>query len=166
MMDWNLIAERNADRHRAERLATVPALSPLSAPERAILAERDALAAAQARADSVAAFTGERASAPVPGESVLEYRRRLLGHFQQHSERFKAAPLGTLGATVIGPIEDIVYADAIAKAKRPETPGTLQPVTTFENGRSVTRFYGDIGTWMGAFALQGVSARINRSAGG
>jgi len=146
-------ARLDALQRRVERLA-----QPVDA------AERDALALAQARADSAYAHAGQAVSLPVPGESSLTYRRRLLAPLAARSDRFKAASLDNLDVSTLGPIEDIVYADAIAAAKRPENyqAGELRAVTTVEGGRPITRFYGDIGTWLNSFALQGASVRINR----
>ena len=44
-----------------------------------LLEERDGLARAQSRADGIAGLFGQRASGPTPGETALEYRRRLAG---------------------------------------------------------------------------------------
>jgi hypothetical protein len=149
-------ARLDALQRRVERLA-----QPVDA------AERDALALAQARADSAYAHAGQAVSLPVPGESSLTYRRRLLAPLAARSDRFKAASLDNLDVSTLGPIEELVYADAIAKAKRPENyqPGELRAVTTVEGGRPITRFYGDIGTWMAPFTLQGVTARVSREGG-
>jgi hypothetical protein len=151
MMD--AAARLDALQRRVERLA-----QPVDA------AERDALALAQSRADSAYAHAGQAVSPPVPGESSLTYRRRLLAPMLSQSDQFKGADARSLDATTIGPIEELVYADAIAAAKRPENylPGELRPVTTHEFGRDVTRFYGDISAWMDAFTTPGASVRINR----
>jgi len=149
-------ARLNAAQHKLDALATPPSA-----------VERDALAAAQMRADAVAAHLGTTATPPIAGESSLQYRKRVLTPVAARSERFKgasSASLAGLDAATLGPVEDIVYADAIAAAKRPENylPGELRPVTTHEFGRDVTRFYGDISAWMNNFTLQGASVRINR----
>ena len=126
-------------------------------------AERDELAGAYARADSVARMFGSTASAPVPGESSLAYRKRLLAPLMRHT-RFKDARLDRLDASAFAPIEDIVYNDAVATAKGPEAhaPGTLIPIVTRENGRDVTRFTGDIMSWMAPFMSPGHLGRVLR----
>lgn len=48
-------------------------------------AERDELAAVQARADAVAMTLGERAPVPSMGENARAYRLRVLRQFQRHS---------------------------------------------------------------------------------
>ena len=129
------------------------------------VAERDALAAAQTRADSVAAKFGTNASAPVPGETSFQYRRRLLGNFARYSDQFAGTDVSRLDATALAPIEDVIYADAAAKASDPASyaPGTLVPVETFENGRHVTRFNGDIGSWMQHFMTGAQVGSFNRT---
>lgn len=126
--------------------------------------ERDALARAQSRADSVAAMFGDRASAPIPGEKPIDYRKRQLVRFQKHSERFKTSRFDSLDDAMLTPVEDIVYADAVAAAKQPGTsaPGTLVPITTREGGRDVTRFNGDPMAWMSTFMTGGQVGKFNR----
>jgi hypothetical protein len=131
--------------------------------------ERNALALAQSRADTVAAMFGDRASPPIPGERPVDYRKRLLGRFQKHSERFKDSRLDSLDQAMLGPIEDIVYADAIQAAKSPDVgsaPGLLIPITTREGGRDVTRFNGDIMGFMAPFMTGATVGRINRNPNG
>jgi len=128
--------------------------------------ERNALALAQSRADAVAAMFGDRASAPIPGERPLDYRKRLLGRFQKHSDRFKSSRLDSLDEALLGPIEDLVYADAVQAAKSPDVgsaPGLLIPITTREGGRDVTRFNGDILGFMAPFMTGATVGRINRN---
>lgn len=124
--------------------------------------ERNALAAAQARADGIAGLFGERAAAPMPGESSTDYRKRLVAKFKQHSPKFADADLSRLDAAVLGPIEDIIYNDAASAAKNPTRAGhgVVIPITTRENGRDVTRFTGDPLGWMAPFMLDGISFRV------
>ncbi len=153
-MNWDLIARTNALQQRVDRL---------TAPQPA--AERDALATAQARADSVAAHFGGQVSAPILGETPLAYRKRVLLGFQRHSPRFKNTQLGPLDSPSLSLVEDHVYADAVAAAKKPP-PGVMREVSERDAaGRLISRFYGDPSAWMDTFMSSGVSARINRSAG-
>ena len=128
--------------------------------------ERDALAAAQARADSVAAMFGDRAPPPIPGETPLAYRKRQLRRFQPHSERFKATDLGPLDEATIGTVEDVVYADSVAAARAPaaERVGVLVPFEERDRaGRTITRYAGDIGAWMAPFMSGATVGKINRN---
>ena len=125
-------------------------------------AERDILARAQARADGVAGLFGERALAPMLGESGLAYRKRVLAPFQKHSARLKDMRLDTLDANSLVPMEDMILADAVGAARSPgrAAPGILIPITTREGGRDVTRFTGDIGAFMAPFMAGATVGKI------
>ena len=100
-----------------------------------------------------------------PGERPIDYRKRQLGRFQKHSARFKDSRLDSLDEAMLGPIEDIVYADAVQAAKSPTvgSPGRLIPIVTREHGREITRFGGDIGAFMAPFMTGATVGRINRN---
>lgn len=119
--------------------------------------ERDALAAAQVRADSVMAMLGDRAPAPIPGETSLDYRKRLASRLRQHSPRFKESRFDGFDSVTMGLVEDQVYADAVASAKAgpSSTPGVLVPFQERDSaGRLITRFHGDIGAFIAPFVPQ------------
>lgn len=114
--------------------------------------ERDAMARAQARCDSVAQMFGLRAEAPLAGEHLDSYRRRLVAPLMKYSERAKKINVDRLDSQSFPVIEDMVYADAQAAAKSPAaaTPGRLVPQTfRDEAGRLCTKYTGDPLTWMG-----------------
>jgi hypothetical protein len=158
-------AQLENDRLRAQVRAMEARVAELHRPQSD--AERDALAAAQSRADSVARMFGTTASAPVPGETSIAYRKRLLAPLMRHT-RFKGASLERVDASALAPIEEIAYQDAVVTAKGPEAhaPGSLIPIVTRENGRDVTRFTGDIMSWMAPFMLPGQVGRILRDPSG
>lgn len=161
MIDATGINARAAMRAQIEQLTQqLTALQRPMAP-----AERDEIARAQARADGIANAFGEHATAPLPGETSVAYRKRVLTSFQKHSTRFASADLGRLDAATLGPIEDLILADAAAAARDPAraAPGRLIPITTREGGRDVTRFTGDIGAFMAPFMAGGMAARIVRT---
>ncbi len=116
-------------------------------------AERDQIAQAYSRADSVAKMYGRTASAPIPGERALSYRRRLVAPFQEHSDRFRNTRLEALDISAFAPIEEMIYKDAEVAVRHSasHTPGSLTAVTTREGGRDIVKFYGDPSAWMGAF---------------
>lgn len=129
------------------------------------VAERDALATAQSRADSIFAMLGDRAPPPNTGETSLEYRRRLLKKLAPRSSRFKASKFDSLGADLIVPIEDQVYADAAGSARSigDATVGTLVPFEERDrSGRIITKYHGDIGAFLAPFVPQQAAVgRIN-----
>ena len=89
----------------------------------ASLRHRGHLAKAQARADEISSIFGERAPAPLSGERLFAYRRRLLDRFQHHSPEFKEINLATVrDRQVFAGIEQRIYADA---AKAGATPAPL-----------------------------------------
>jgi hypothetical protein len=128
--------------------------------------ERDELATAQARADGLAQHFGERASAPLAGETPISYRRRLAAKYQKHSAEFKDVKLDSLEGSVFDAIETRIYADAQTVAASPaiQLPGRLIPhVRTDSAGRRITSFTGDINAWMGHFKQGGPNGiRINK----
>ena len=82
--------------------------------------DREAMAKAQARADSHAMALGDTSGvAPVLGESVLAFRKRLASRFAKYSDRFKSVDISKLSADVFTPVEDMIYADSMAYAKAP-----------------------------------------------
>jgi hypothetical protein len=157
-----VMATENADL-KARLLALEGTLKGLTAETPA--AERDALATAQSRADSIAALFGDRASPPIPGENSLAYRRRLLSRFQRHSDRFKDKRFDSADSDTLSLVEDTVYADAANAAKSPgaEAIGRLIPVErTDAAGRRITSYNGDPMAWMRHFMTGAQVGRILR----
>lgn len=145
------LAAENAELR--QRLAAIERRIATPMPE----AERNEIAAAQSRADAVECAFGRKHAAPlghVPGESALDYRRRLLRNYVQFSPKWRGARTEALGNDVIGAVEETVYADAVAAACDPASypPGTLHPIRERdESGRMITRYVGDNFTWMQHF---------------
>lgn len=128
-------------------------------------AERDALAAAQARADSVAGLFGDRVAAPMAGETSLAYRRRQLDRFKQYSSRFKESRFDSADASMVSAIEEIVYNDAATAARTPAaaTAGILIPRESRDQaGRLITRFEGDPMAWMQNYMSQGAHGSMKQ----
>ena len=161
--DAAALSAENAD--LKARLAAVESFMQ-SATRDVPMAERNALAAAQHRADSVAALFGERAPQPIAGEASLAYRRRLLDKFKSHSARFKDSRLDAADAGMIEAIEGIIYNDAATAARQPAqaAPGVLIPMQhTDPAGRTITTYAGDIGAFMAPFMATGQVGYINRN---
>lgn len=127
--------------------------------------ERNQLAAAQSRADSVARLFGSTAPQPVPGETPLRYRQRLLGNFQKHSPKLAKADMARVDADALGAVEDIIYADAAAASRDPASfrPGEMRAVTERDPaGREITRWVGDGMAWRQHFMLGAAVGRIRQ----
>ncbi|WP_186211297.1 DUF2213 domain-containing protein [Burkholderia gladioli] len=131
--------------------------------------DRDALATAQMRADSVMQMFGQSAAQPLHGESPIDYRRRLASKLQSHSSDMKGVKLDSIDGPAFKLVEDRIYADAQSAALNPAAApaGRLIPlVSRDEAGRQITRFTGDIDAWMGHFKAPGVVCKVNRQAKG
>lgn len=145
-------AKKKADSDVAKRIADVEAMvRPMSD------TDRGALADAQSRADSVFQAFGKPAPKFTPGESVLQYRRRLATELKPHSERWKNADLGVVCAdsAFFETVESDIYNDAVAASMSPDTVegDTLRMVArTLPSGHRENRFVGRPSAWMNRFA--------------
>jgi len=131
--------------------------------------ERDELAAAQSRADSIAAMFGERAPTPIPGESPVDYRKRLLSKYQRHSDTFATSRFDSLDSAMLHPIEEIIYRDAAGVANAPEKARAGILIARQHRdaaGRTITTYNGDNLAWMQHFYSTGEVGRINRNPNG
>lgn len=103
---------------------------------------------AQSKAERVAQAFGDSAGAPrwLNGETVPQYRRRLLTKYKAHSADWKDADLSKIeDSAALNVIETRIYADAMQAALRPtDVPdGQLRMVTERDtSGRTINRFVG------------------------
>lgn len=111
------------------------------------------LGKAQARADSVANAYGERAPAPMSGEGVIPYRKRLLGLFKQRCSQHGSLDVSKIDdPAVLDVIEGRVYADAQAAAATAAPEAGLREIRqTDAAGRVHTTFHGRPNDWMKQF---------------
>jgi len=129
--------------------------------------ERAEIAAAMSRADAVERAWGRNDAAvlaAVPGESALDYRRRLVRQYQQYSPRWKGARVEAIGYDALGNVEADVYKDAAAAAQDPKNfrPGELRAIRERDtSGREITRWVGDSMSWRALFMSGGQVGRIN-----
>lgn len=132
------LAEFNALK---QQLASVIALhAPVSEDD------RQAFAAAQARADSVYMGLSKRAPQAMTGESLSAYNLRLTRGVQAHSSKWAKTELHRLPADVMTTIQDEIYADAQIAARNPidMQPGTLREIRHEDpsTGQRSTTFVG------------------------
>ncbi|MEF3136373.1 NUDIX hydrolase [Klebsiella quasipneumoniae subsp. quasipneumoniae] len=108
-------------------------------------ADRNELADAQIKADSVFSAFGQRAPSPVSGEKPLAYRRRLLVKLQEHSPDFKGVDLSAIAdAQLLNIAEKQIYADAQSAASLSVGPGQLREIKRADaTGRMISTFEGD-----------------------
>lgn len=114
--------------------------------------QRQAFAAAQETAEQVFVSFGDHASAPMQGESIGTYKRRLAGKMQVHSDKWKGTKLTAIAddATLDIIVADI-YNDAVAVARRGAdvAPNTLSRVTRrTPAGHTIHEYRGSPGSWM------------------
>lgn len=130
--------------------------------------DMDKLAAAQNRADGLLQQLGERPERAMAGESSMSYRKRILAKLLKHSPKLKDIALDGLTGASFDTIEDTVYADAQEAARRPgsQSAGRLIPVVTRENGRDITRYYGNPNVWRHQFEAPAISCSMLRPMGG
>ncbi|MDU6685361.1 NUDIX domain-containing protein [Phytobacter diazotrophicus] len=143
-----------ADAEEAERMAKEKADSDLRReiaelksriPTELSDADRNELADAQLKADSVFSAFGQRAPSPTPGEKPLPYRRRLLVKLQEHSPDFKGVDLSAIAdAQLLNIAEKQIYADAQSAASLSVGPGQLREIKRADaTGRMISTFEGD-----------------------
>lgn len=157
--------EAKADAQLAARVDALVAARLAPPPE----ADLAALADAQARADSVAAAFGDSAPRPLNGESVLAYRKRLVGRYKQHSDAWKGVDLAAVSdAAMLDVVERQVYADAMTAARHPTVSadeGLREVRTVSDAGHRVTTFVGNMSSWTNQFKLPGRAVtKINKEA--
>lgn len=112
--------------------------------------ERNEVADAQVKADSVFSCFGKRAPVPLSGEKPLAYRRRLMIQLQEHSPDFKAVDLSSIAdSALLGFAEKQIYADAQKSASLSVGPGMLREIKRPDaTGRQISTFEGDpAATW-------------------
>ncbi|MWF40543.1 NUDIX domain-containing protein [Escherichia coli] len=112
--------------------------------------ERNEVADAQVKADSVFSCFGKRAPVPLSGEKPLAYRRRLMIQLQEHSPDFKTVDLSSIAdSALLSVAEKTIYADAQKSASLSVGPGMLREIKRADaTGRQISTFEGDpAATW-------------------
>ncbi len=117
-----------------------------------------ALAHAQAKCDTVASAFSRSAPRPLDGETIRNYRVRLLGPYKANSSEYAGVSdkiLAALPKEVFDIAETKIYADSIAKARNPSVPeNELWPIhETDATGRRMTSWRGQPRTWMQQFSV-------------
>ncbi|HCU1302513.1 TPA: NUDIX domain-containing protein [Klebsiella pneumoniae] len=107
--------------------------------------ERNEVADAQVKADSVFSSFGKRAPIPLSGEKPMAYRRRLMIQLQEHSPDYKAVDLSAIAdSQLLSTAEKHIYADAQKAASLSVGPGMLREIKRKDaTGREISTFEGD-----------------------
>ncbi|WP_334653511.1 NUDIX hydrolase [Klebsiella michiganensis] len=147
-------AKEKADAEEAEKMAKEKADSQLRQeiaelrsriPSELSDEERNEVAEAQVKADSVFSSFGKRAPIPLSGEKPMAYRRRLMIQLQEHSPDFKAVDLSAIAdSQLLSAAEKHIYADAQKAASLSVGPGMLREIKRKDaTGREISTFEGD-----------------------
>lgn len=118
-------------------------------------AERNEVADAQVKADSVFSAFGKRAPMPLSGEKPLAYRRRMMVQLQEHSPDFKSVDLSAISdPALLAVAEKQIFADAQASASTSVGAGTLREIRRADaTGRLISTFEGDPAVTWAPFQL-------------
>lgn len=149
--DLAALADSAAQRHTSSLRADIDRLSRMI-PAELTIEQRQAFAAAQEQAEVAFQAFGDHAPAPMTGESIGTYKRRLAGKMQSHSDKWKSTKLTAIAddATLDVIVGDI-YNDAAAVARKgvDVSPGHLMPVSRrTPAGHTVIEYRGSPGAWM------------------
>ncbi len=121
--------------------------------------DREALAEARSRADVLyQALENRPASSPIPGESPIAYRKRLVDGLRKYSDRMKDVRVDALTGEAFAVIEDRICTDA-EKAIRSDAiipANTLRPITVNDRGHFRTDYVGDSSVWTEPFSAGAV----------
>ncbi|MGQ8703047.1 NUDIX hydrolase [Serratia marcescens] len=139
-------AKEKADSELRQQIADLKTRIPTELSDE----ERNEVADAQVKADSVFSCFGKRAPAPLSGEKPLAYRRRLMIQLQEHSPDFKTVDLSSIAdSALLGFAEKQIYADAQKSASLSVGAGMLREIKRADaTGRQISTFEGDpAATW-------------------
>ncbi|MDX7657582.1 NUDIX hydrolase [Klebsiella quasipneumoniae] len=147
-------AKEKADAEEAEKMAKEKADSQIRQeiaelrsriPTELSDEERNEVAEAQVKADSVFSSFGKRAPIPLSGEKPMAYRRRLMIQLQEHSPGYKAVDLSAIAdSQLLSTAEKHIYADAQKAASLSVGPGMLREIKRADaTGRQISTFEGD-----------------------
>ncbi|HDS5937736.1 NUDIX hydrolase [Klebsiella quasipneumoniae] len=147
-------AKEKADAEEAEKMAKEKADSQIlqeiaelrsRIPTELSDEERNEVAEAQVKADSVFSSFGKRAPIPLSGEKPMAYRRRLMIQLQEHSPDYKAVDLSAIAdSQLLSTAEKHIYADAQKAASLSVGPGQLREIKRADaTGRQISTFEGD-----------------------
>ena len=123
--------------------------------------ERERFAAIQEQADPAFQAFGDRAPAPLDGETPTQYKRRLGSKLQSNSPKWATSRLSAVADdNMLDVILADVYSDSIAAARRGADvmPGTMREITRQSGGHIINEFVGEPSSWMDSFA-----GRVNRA---
>ncbi len=113
------------------------------------------MADCQAKADSVYSAFGDRAPAPLNGETPLAYRKRLAAKLKDHSTTLKTADLNAIAdSATFDFVEKQIYSDAMTAAMNPVASagmGLREVITRSRAGHEISTFIGKMSDFTSQF---------------
>jgi hypothetical protein len=153
--------KKKADAEAEEKAERVKADAALRTEVQALRAgltlsdeDRNKIATAQMRAETVFRAFGDSTPAPMLGETVTAYRKRLVGKMKDHSPAWKPVDMSVIADSMIDLVEQQVYADASVAARNPVSVagGGLREIKrTSPGGHQISEFVGDVSAFTSAF---------------
>ena len=117
--------------------------------------DRERFAVIQEQADPAFQAFGDRAPAPLDGETPTQYKRRLGAKLQSNSPKWATSRLSAVSDdAMLDTILTEVYSDSIAAARRGADvmPGQLREITRQVGGHIINEFVGEPVSWMSDFS--------------
>ena len=118
-------------------------------------AERERFATVQEQAEPAFQAFGDRAPAPLQGETVTQYKRRLGTKMQSHSTKWKDARLSAVSdEAMLDAVLGDIYADSLEAARRGVAvpAGQLRARERSSGGHTIIEYDGAPDSWMNDFA--------------
>lgn len=117
------------------------------------------LAEAWSRTDDVCSALGQKTPRAIPGESSMQYRRRMTKQLRQFSPTWKGMKDEEFARAVtddaaFGVVEGQIMTEAAAYARSPATakPGILRMIEKKRDGHTIREFVGQPSDWMNSMA--------------
>ena len=148
---------RVADSVRTEMATLRAEIAALNRRAPAMLSDmdRERFAVIQEQADPAFQAFGDRAPAPLDGETPTQYKRRLGAKLQSNSPKWATSRLSAVSDdAMLDTILTEVYSDSIAAARRGADvmPGQLREITRQVGGHIINEFVGEPVSWMSDFS--------------
>ncbi len=148
---------RVADSVRTEMATLRAEIAALNRRAPAMLSDmdRERFAVIQEQADPAFQAFGDRAPAPLDGETPTQYKRRLGAKLQSNSPKWATSRLSAVSDdAMLDTILTEVYSDSIAAARRGADvmPGQLREISRQVGGHIINEFVGEPVSWMSDFS--------------
>lgn len=153
-----------ADPKLAAMQATIDSLMA-NAPAQLKPEEEELFAQAQSKADSAYAAKGKRAPAPLLGQSLAAYKRRMMLDHIGATGEFRADSVHAAGDNhqLLDLMSKSIFADSIARSDSELSAGApaLRATKTTQGGREITKYTGSISAFTAPLKLRSAKGTIS-----